>query len=752
MRVVATLFALAAALASATPVAAALGPHEFTDFGGNPARPHRSLDPEWSLPAHGWYYGDLGAAMSQPIVAGGRLYILAGDSLWVYDAARLRGGASAARQAAEGGALMRKIAVNGGTASFSHVAYAAFPGEPAVLYVGTGRRTILALDPVSLERRGETDDLGADLVSAPLAFPGDVVVVGTRDGRVHFIHNLNTGAARGKSVEDKSFWMGGNVTGSAVRLSDRTFVIGSDGGTQPMLMAYHVDPEGYDDFKNAWRAPLPLAGLPDTPALEGNTLYFADKFGDLYRLRLEDRTYAADVLRAADYLPEGGFFNASPAIGDRHVYFTKRDRDGAGGGYGELIAVDKQAWRVAWRARLPGYGNTSPFYWREARLVLVGDTEGFVTGWETDPWNESLGRGYCTQPTCAIPADNPARQPVAGQPRAPATLAYGQGMPRAWADDVGAKVWAFKPAYHAMTRPLAGQPRWSHLRGASMEITVAGGLLVTGSVTGPGYGEAVRNPYSPPGRPEWMGGGVAIAYAGLPRNVLLRDGRAAPQPAEPGGMVRAAATAHYDTRGKPAPAVRPALAWRWKGEAAWRPIGELELEPGESKPVRVEVAAPATDAVLELAINHDRRDPAWETEDADNVLRIPVLVKALRPALLPNLAVSLGVPVEGIAHTETPVIVYVSHDLKEPAQARVRFASSVGGDATATARLEPGQEAQLVFGVVAGPGRVDVFACVNEDRALAEREYADNCDGTDFPVTATQALVAPARVRVRLIR
>lgn len=679
---------------------------EVVDFGGNQQRQFRSEAVGWSTPIGGWNQAPSGASMSQPLIVGDRLYVLSGDDLHLYDATALRNGLGLRHTLVATFSQANGRGLNGGYASFSHVAFSV---DNNALYVGTGRRTVAALHPTSLRLLGETPDLGSDLVGAPLVFPGDVTVASTREGYISVVQGLKMGlqcrAGRGTECI-RSRRLGGDITASATRRGTDSFILATDGPGE--IVALQLELNGATKLlSEAWTERLiGLAGIPDSAAVDGHAAYLADKPGVFYKLSKDSGTLLAPPL--SDGFPRS-FYNASPSIGDRYVYFTRRGDDDQGNGDGYLVAVDKASWKVAWKAKLPGQGNTSPLFWKHAGLVLVGDVEGYVTGWDAET-----------------------------------------GEPKPWAveADGNQKVQAFRVTSLPQKDPALA---WTHLQGVGTEISIANGLLVLGanSPARQGDSNAVRNRLTG----AWLSGVLFVAHTSYAANVSLADGKVEPSPAAPDAEIDLTAVAKYDTHDPKALPLTTEVAWRWQGETAWRGRAEVTIPPNGGVPVRFRVMSPAGSATAELMINPERVRPPWETRHDDNLLRVPVPIAAPSSASLPNIQVELEVPLEVPAGTRFPVSVVVIHDLPSETDVDVSFRANAGAPTGTQARLSPRRERHVVFELTAGEaGRITVTGCANESREIHERDYTDNCQSTDFPVTPNPAIPAPDRIRVRLVQ
>lgn len=368
-----------------------------TDFGGDRNRQHYSPEP-WGFPLCGAWAVDLGQSMSQPLSVGDRIYHLAGNSLWALRRLQDLAPELSNDEALEQLVIWRRRDLQAKPSS-SHPTYVdqtvVFPDGHTyrgVIYAGTGpvRNPDGSLGSPSIVAVAAEDgallgrmSLPAEIVSAPLVFPGDRVVFGTTDGRVWRVTGLAS-AAFSSPIDDK-VTLGGRVSSSPVPLGADAFVIGTDGAPEGgRIMAYNLDleplwqrPDGSPDYVySPFGVPASFARVDD------RQIYYSDKRGLVYALdgHLGEYTWIGNIPG------EMVFLNNSPAVDPHHVYYTVRNSSDANG-LGQLVAFSRAGLGSfsppVWTANLPGRGNTAPLVWGPAGIVMVGDTSGRITGWST---------------------------------------------------------------------------------------------------------------------------------------------------------------------------------------------------------------------------------------------------------------------------------------------------------------------------------------------------------------------------------
>jgi outer membrane protein assembly factor BamB len=393
---------------------------DVTDYGRNPWRTHytptepefpraRDARPVWEVP--------LGLSRTQPLVVQRdfsgdgnsevRIYHIAGDRLWALNgditpAARAPGqSVEHYRQQliAEGfilwstpaEALCTTAGLRGGDPlldlkcrslgprpekrpfSSSQAAYAkgAHPSED-ILYVGFGHpASVVAIRAHDGKMLGGymVDAMGdRGIVGAPLVYPDDTVVIGTTSGEAYIVKGLATGRASVRGLR-----IGGRISFSPVPVGSNAFIIASDArwsesrGNHGYMMAYGLAQPGRVEFSPRWPAAVVTpAGIPAEAAIDAGTVYFADKFGRLYALRLDNgellwcRQYPALGPCTGSGAGQPGFINNGPGIDENHVYFVFRNNEGPNQGPGHVVALDKATGNLVWQQPIAFRGNTAP--------------------------------------------------------------------------------------------------------------------------------------------------------------------------------------------------------------------------------------------------------------------------------------------------------------------------------------------------------------------------------------------------------
>lgn len=422
----ALLLVSAVAVGSASP----LFTEEVTDFGRNRWRNHFTpTEPEFPLSrnARAIWEVPLGLSRSQPLVVQRdfnqdgqpetRIFHIAGDQLWALngdmipsrrqgqgreqylDQLRAEGFilwntpvgrlcSSAAQLTVLDELLAQGCSVLGPDAKerpFSSSQAAYWRGtspDRDVIYVGFGHPASVVAIEAKTGRMlgGHIVEAGSDrgIVGAPLVFPGDTVVIGTtgdlssgdpdKQGEVFIIKGLTGGTASVRALR-----VGGRISFSPVPLGESGFIIASDARHTPELgyhgymMAYGLRTSEAREFTPRWPAAvITPAGIPGEAALDAQTVYFADKFGRLYALRLDTgellwcRQYPGLGPCAPGGNPARAFINSGPGVDEDRVYFVFRNREGPNKGSGAVVALNKGTGQPVWEQPMDFEGNTSP--------------------------------------------------------------------------------------------------------------------------------------------------------------------------------------------------------------------------------------------------------------------------------------------------------------------------------------------------------------------------------------------------------
>lgn len=424
---------------------------EVTDYGRNRWRTHYTpSEPEYPLArnARAIWEVPLGLSRSQPLVvqrdfngdgkSDTRIYHIAGDQLWALNGdviPQARGTAQTVesyRQQLSGQGFIfwntpadtlcsdpelqrkddllalkcRKVGPRTELRPFASSQAAYWKGRtPAedIIYVGFGHPASLvairAHDGKMLG--GFIVDANGDrgIVGAPLVFNDDTVVIGTTNGESYIIRGLASGAASHRITR-----IGGRISFSPVPLGESGFIMATDArstpelGTHGYMMAYHLGGGGVREFTPNWPAAVVTpAGIPGEAAVDAETVYFADKFGRLYALRLE----SGELLWCKQYPGMGecsggggqpAFINNGPGVDEDKVYFVFRNNQGPNRGGGHVVALNKATGQVVWQHSMEWKGNTAPV--PMAHVVLVGDTGGWVRAYDKATGNEVEFGGY----------------------------------------------------------------------------------------------------------------------------------------------------------------------------------------------------------------------------------------------------------------------------------------------------------------------------------------------------------------------
>ncbi len=266
--------------------------------------------------------------------------------------------------------------------------------EDDVIYVGMGHppsvQAIRATDGAVLGGYIIPPDGDRGIVGAPLPFSGDTVVIGTTSGEAYIIKGIGTdGIARVRSTP-----VGGRISFSPMPLGATGFIIASDArysperGTHGYMMAYSLATPEVREFTPKWPAAvITPAGIPGEAAIDARTVFFADKFGKLYALRVD----TGELLWCRQYPGFGpcdgsrgapAFINNGPGVDENHVYFVFRNNRGPNQGGGHVVALNKATGTLVWERPMEFKGNTAPV--PMGNVVIVGDTGGYVQAFDKE--------------------------------------------------------------------------------------------------------------------------------------------------------------------------------------------------------------------------------------------------------------------------------------------------------------------------------------------------------------------------------
>lgn len=760
------------ALAQAA-VVGAPGAGDWWTRGRDAGRQHRTAEGLGPVGAFEAWRVELGLSASQPLYVGGRIYHMAGNSLW--EVTPRGGGPPGVRELARG--------INGPEGSWrpssSSLTYAELPDGRRVLYFGTGDNRLCAyrLDTGGWLCR----QLGGaePVVASPLVFavrlPGgraaDLVVMGDKAGGLWAVQDL--AGSEPEEVQTSRLPVGGAwLTASPTAVGDLEFLIAADGvgeaGGNGKLARIRVVPDMGSGrgpaLQKVWEKTMPH-GIADGFAADRGDAFFADVRGNLYSV--DARTGDLNVVPA----PGPRFANSMPAAGDRFVYFSIRNvgttlpsREAPG----EVVAVDRQTWTVAWRAQLPAPANTDPLLWPDQGVVLVGDVRGSIHGFDMEtgvraafarePGDLVGGMSQCL-PVASLnllePGEEPYRAEHAYQQLSGAgtdiTLASGTtGEPLLL---VGANVTRAGGTHSGRLVAYAAGSRYN-VRWLTRPEEVAPGAPVEPGQTVGFTAELTVDGEARPVTARWYfrgpDGGLRLAGAGAAQ---VHPGQAAPVPVAlqvrqedaPGGELIGIANPEELVwlPGPEGELAREALAAELEAagltqEAQWvreftdlAAAGELDLEllavlAGLGIPGRCAQQMPETEWT----------GAAGAPALADNILVVPVAVQEAAIDLeLRDLTAPERVQFEG-GTRYTVRFTLVNHGQREVRTAyQLQVSSNHGGYETAAipVTLNPGEARviEMPVSVTTNEGRQTVRVTVNPDRSVRETNY-DNNTGMAF--------------------
>jgi hypothetical protein len=370
-----------------------------------------------------------GTTGSQPVVVGDRIYQLAGGGLWeiTFD--------GKAKQLTFSENLVEDGPDMVSRPSTSGITYAKVNNR-GVLYYGTGSNMVCAYGVDwefqrcwKLTRKTLQEQ---PIVTVPTVFTVvqdgqevDIVVMGTKRGDLWAIQGLVT-ARSPDEVESAHKQVGGWVLASPVKIdhpSGLAFIWATSDGGKGKIGSYHLVPQSATtalDFVEFWPTITPLAGVADGFAQDDDYAYASDTTGNFYRIDKNGSYRFLPYANTAGAL----FANASPAVDDKHVYFSIRNvgtntPDNNKGG--RLVALDKATFQIAWERNLPAPANTNPLVWTQGpNVVLIGDRKGTLHAFDRETGTpapfavKNHANSYC-EPLTRLDLGAPAQEGEAFQ-------------------------------------------------------------------------------------------------------------------------------------------------------------------------------------------------------------------------------------------------------------------------------------------------------------------------------------------------
>lgn len=391
---------------------------DVTHFGGDAYRNHFSNEGFGTGMCAAWAV-DLGRSSSQPLMVDGRIYHMAGDSLWALRADRTLPVELPTDEIQKELVIWRKEGLQtvppDGPSTDSSPVYV----DETVTFVdgtvfkglvyaitgpvpGTNERSLVVVAAQTGELLGRVMLPPVEFISSPLVLPGDIAVFGSTDGYLWAVQGAATAFSADPEITPPRF-VGGVISGSFVPVGHNKFLVGFDalnghGG----VMLYGLD------LKPRWLNPDGTPAFFTTPngvnasfaAALNDLVYFSDRTGRFYAINTQTGT---EVWSGSIPGTTHNYVNNSPAVDNLHVYFTVRRSDGKG----KIVAFSRQgsgSKEPLWTATLPGEGTTAPLIWGPGDAVLVGDTSGRVTAWRAPRPGEPEGVGqpvpFATQLSC----------------------------------------------------------------------------------------------------------------------------------------------------------------------------------------------------------------------------------------------------------------------------------------------------------------------------------------------------------------
>ncbi|NPV89589.1 MAG: PQQ-binding-like beta-propeller repeat protein [Firmicutes bacterium] len=334
---------------------------DWTEFGGSPERLRYSNENIGPPIYFNWGDPYAGASMSQPILIGDKIYHLGGPNLLIYDA-KYDG-----KDDVYGNRPIQKIN-NGGDPSHSDPTWA-----NGGVYYGTGANSVyrpgeLGYYNLAYYRDGMTEPLlvglESEVVTAPLILSNDIAVIATADGSLILAKDMSI-----DKIKAKKYGIGnGRISSSAGKLSNDSFVIGSDGNRWVKAYKVVIDNTGHPKAEKIWEY-LTSYGVPASISVDGGKIFFSDINANFYCLN--SRT--GELLwKNTDF--SGGFINDSAAVSPTGVFFNIRNY----GGKGRLVRLNKESGVAEWSAPLDANGANSPVILGKMGYVIVGDTAGWL--------------------------------------------------------------------------------------------------------------------------------------------------------------------------------------------------------------------------------------------------------------------------------------------------------------------------------------------------------------------------------------
>ncbi len=545
-------------------------------FGGNEERTRTVTDESMGPPLAFKWKLELGWSISQPIIVDNYIYHLSAIpeptnglhsgtylfkiplELGFYSPDNMSGIYSEITEKGGGGIRLANY-----THSRSHPTWSP---ENQVMYVGIGEgdeAKVVAIDVNQMKKLSEWD-VGQRLVSAPHAFPGDIVVFGSQEGKVWAVKGLKTGQIAGAFYQidtDPS----AEITGTSAQVGDRSFVYGLNyrGKNKPGVVSrFTVQDNG------PGLAPVLIKewekstddGIPTNIAFDKSTnlIFFSDKSGGFYSW---DATYGYDKWHQKAFFQKVTLVNNSPAVGGSTIYFPVRKP-------GKMISLDKQTGAVRWQRDHGSDVTNDPTIWRMAggnAVIMYGDTDGKIhfVDYNGNPFP------ITEEGTTYIKATN------------------NPSIPEEW---------------------------WLQGAGLSTEIAIGKKHLL--------FGVNVDSGKS--GDPSDDTGELWAYSLGNPVNLALSDAIIQPAaPQKPG----TAATVHVVARNQSKEPVTIVLRGGFLGESSQEI--PLTLEPGEIRPVQLNITYPDINKIWRWEINQAHNP--METNYRDNIADIPVRVLIPRP-------------------------------------------------------------------------------------------------------------------------
>ncbi|MCF6094501.1 hypothetical protein L1765_11055 [Microaerobacter geothermalis] len=225
--------------------------------------------------------------------------------------------------------------------------------ENNVFYIGynSGNASEVLAVSADLSEILGSYSVGEEIVGAPHAFPGDLVVVGAFDAKIHAIKGLKTknqtgeGYYRTYSLDDTYSNAEISSSTSEVSVNPNRFVVTLNyrGSSRAGLVGMFevTDPGGNEKpiISRVWPNDFKAdTGVPTNAVYEDNGIYFSDKNGTFYRLWPSDGSLIWK--KSYGYMT---LVNNSPAMGETNIYFPVRRP-------GMLIGLKKEDGSLVFKA------------------------------------------------------------------------------------------------------------------------------------------------------------------------------------------------------------------------------------------------------------------------------------------------------------------------------------------------------------------------------------------------------------------